>query len=105
MTATQPEARHNDRYCQRPSDKRCKHFSYQRRGHSDLARKAAIGQVSHCRSHGPNGFYNEWLDSAGYENGVLADDADGSYYVDFEITTDRIYAPPATKTRTAWIPL
>ena len=46
---------------------------------------------------GPNGFYNEWLDSAGYENGVLADDADGSYYVDFEITTDRIYAATGDK--------
>ena len=29
--------------------------------------------------------------------GVLADDADGSYYVDFEITTDRIYAATGDK--------
>lgn len=46
---------------------------------------------------GPNGFYNEWLDTAGYENGILADDADGSFYVDFTITTDRIYQATGDK--------
>ena len=70
-----------------------------------LPEKLPLGKYRIVEVSGPNGFYNEWLDSAGYENGALADDADGSYYVDFEITTDRIYAPPATKTRTAWTPL
>ena len=43
-----------------------------------------------------NGFYNEWIDSAKYEDGNLwADDtgsyADGTFYVDFAVTTDRVY--------------
>ena len=41
-------------------------------------------------------FYNEWIDSAKYEDGNLwADDtgsyADGTFYVDFAVTTDRVY--------------
>lgn len=55
-----------------------------------LPEKLPLGKYRIVEVTGPNGFYNEWLDSAGYENGVLADDADGSYYVDFEITTDRM---------------
>ena len=62
-----------------------------------LPEKLPLGKYRIVEVSGPNGFYNEWLDSAGYENGVLADDADGSYYVDFEITTDRIYAATGDK--------
>lgn len=62
-----------------------------------LTEKLPLGKYRIVEVTGPNGFYNEWLDSAGYENGVLADDADGSYYVDFEITTDRIYAATGDK--------
>ena len=52
-----------------------------------LPEKLPLGKYRIVEVTGPNGFYNEWLDSAGYENGVLADDADGSYYVDFEIAS------------------
>lgn len=62
-----------------------------------MPEKLPLGKYRIVEVTGPNGFYNEWLDSAGYENGVLADDADGSYYVDFEITTDRIYAATGNK--------
>ena len=62
-----------------------------------LPEKLPLGKYRIVEVTGPNGFYNEWLDSAGYENGVLADDADGSYYVDFEITTDRIYEATGDK--------
>lgn len=62
-----------------------------------LPEKLPLGKYRIVEVTGPNGFYNEWLDSAGYENGVLADDADGSYYVDFEITTDRIYQATGDK--------
>ena len=62
-----------------------------------LPEKLPLGKYRIVEVTGPNGFYNEWLDSAGYENGVLGDDADGSYYVDFEITTDRIYAATGDK--------
>ena len=56
-----------------------------------LPEKLPLGKYRIVEVSGPDGFYNEWLDSAGYENGILADDADGSYFVDFEITTNRIY--------------
>ena len=62
-----------------------------------LPEKLPLGKYRIVEVTGSNGFYNEWLDSAGYENGVLLDDADGSYYVDFEITTDRIYAATGDK--------
>ena len=62
-----------------------------------LPEKLPLGKYRIVEVTGPNGFYNEWLDSAGYENGILADDADGSYYVDFEITTDRIYQATGDK--------
>ena len=66
-------------------------------GNLTLPEKLPLGKYRIVEVTGPNGFYNEWLDSAGYENEVLADDADGSYYVDFEITTDRIYAATGDK--------
>ena len=56
-----------------------------------LPEKLPLGKYRIVEVTGPNGFYNEWKDTAGYENGILADDADGSFYVDFTITTDRIY--------------
>ena len=62
-----------------------------------LPEKLPLGKYRIVEVTGPNGFYNEWLDSAGYENGILADDANGIYYVDFEITTDRIYAATGDK--------
>ena len=62
-----------------------------------LPEKLPLGKYRIVEVSGPNGFYNEWLDSAAYENGILADDADGSYYVDFEITTDRIYQATGDK--------
>ena len=66
-------------------------------GNLTLPEKLPLGKYRIVEVTGPNGFYNEWLDSAGYENGILADDADGIYYVDFEITTDRIYAATGDK--------
>ncbi len=66
-------------------------------GFLTLPEKLPLGKYRVVEVGGPNGFYNEWLDSAGYENGILADDADGSYFVDFEITTDRIYQATGDK--------
>ena len=62
-----------------------------------LPEKLPLGKYRIVEVSGPDGFYNEWADTAGYENGILADDADGSYYVDFEITTDRIYVATGDK--------
>ena len=62
-----------------------------------LPEKLPLGKYRIVEVTGPNGFYNEWLDTAGYENGILVDDADGSFYVDFTITTDRIYQATGDK--------
>ena len=62
-----------------------------------LPEKLPLGKYRIVEITGPNGFYSEWLDTAGYENGILADDADGSFYVDFTITTDRIYQATGDK--------
>ena len=62
-----------------------------------LPEKLPLGKYRIVEITGPNGFYNEWKDTAGYENGILADDADGSFYVDFTITTDRIYQATGDK--------
>ena len=62
-----------------------------------LPEKLPLGKYRIVEVTGPNGFYNEWKDTAGYENGILADDADGSFYVDFTITTDRIYQATGDK--------
>lgn len=57
-----------------------------------LPEKLPVGHYRIVEVQGPEGFYNEWIDSAQYgENGVLLDEGSGSYYVDFEVTTDRIY--------------
>lgn len=62
-----------------------------------LPEKLPLGKYRIVEITGPNGFYNEWKDTAGYENGILADDADGSFYVDFTITTDRMYQATGDK--------
>ena len=62
-----------------------------------LPEKLPLSKYRIVEISGPSGFYNEWLDTAGYENGILADDADGSFYVDFTITTDRIYQATGDK--------
>ena len=62
-----------------------------------LPEKLPLGKYRIVEITGPNGFYNEWKDTAGYENGILADDADGNFYVDFTITTDRIYQATGDK--------
>ena len=62
-----------------------------------LPEKLPLGKYRIVEITGPNGFYNEWKDTAGYKNGILADDADGSFYVDFTITTDRIYQATGDK--------
>ena len=61
-----------------------------------LPEKLPLGHYRLVEVQGPNGFYNEWIDSAKYEDGNLwADDtgsyADGTFYVDFAVTTDRVY--------------
>ncbi|MCM1440175.1 MAG: SpaA isopeptide-forming pilin-related protein [Roseburia sp.] len=62
-----------------------------------LPEKLPIGRYRLVEISGPNGFYNEWADTAAYdENGRLQMDdtgafADGKGYVDFIISTDRIY--------------
>lgn len=43
-----------------------------------LPEKLPLGKYRIVETVGPNGFYNEWTDS-------------GNYYVDFDISTDRIY--------------
>ena len=62
-----------------------------------LPEKLPLGKYRIVEITGPNGFYNEWKDTADYENGILADDADGSFYVDFTITTDRMYQATGDK--------
>ena len=62
-----------------------------------LPEKLPLGKYRIVEITGPNGFYNEWKDTAGYENEILADDADGDFYVDFTITTDRIYQATGDK--------
>ena len=59
-----------------------------------LPEKAAAGQIPHCESQRPQRIL-QWLDTAGRR--ILADDADGSFYVDFTITTDRIYQATGDK--------
>ena len=66
-------------------------------GNLTLPEKLPLGKYRIVEVTGPNGFYNEWKDTAGYENVILADDADGSFYVDFTITTDRIYQATGDK--------
>ena len=66
-------------------------------GNLTLPEKLPLGKYRIVEVTGPNGFYNEWKDTAGYENGILVDDADGSFYVDFTITTDRIYQATGDK--------
>ena len=61
-----------------------------------LPEKLPLGHYRLVEVNGPNGFYNEWAASAVYEDGHLQIDdtgnfADGSFYVDFSVTTDRVY--------------
>lgn len=58
-----------------------------------LPEKLPVGHYRIVEVQGPEGFYNEWADTAQYgENGILLyEDGSGDYYVDFEVTTDRIY--------------
>ena len=61
-----------------------------------LPEKLPLGHYRLVEVNGPNGFYNEWAASAVYEDGHLQIDdtgnfEDGSFYVDFSVTTDRVY--------------
>ncbi|MGN0983227.1 MAG: SpaA isopeptide-forming pilin-related protein, partial [Gemmiger sp.] len=61
-----------------------------------LPEKLPLGYYRLVEVNGPNGFHNEWAASAVYEDGHLQIDdtghfADGSFYVDFSVTTDRAY--------------
>lgn len=63
-----------------------------------LPEKLEVGRYRIVEVNGPEGFYNEWIDTAQYgENGVLLDKDDngvystGNFYVDFAVTTNRIY--------------
>ena len=62
-----------------------------------LPEKLPIGRYRLVELTGPNGFYNEWADTAAFdEDGHLQMDAtgafvDGGVYVDFVVSTDRIY--------------
>lgn len=61
-----------------------------------LPERLPLGHFRIVEVQGPAGFYNEWLDPAVYEDGHLKVDdagafADGVYFVDFDVTTDRIY--------------
>lgn len=63
-----------------------------------LPEKLEVGRYRIVEVNGPEGFYNEWIDTAQYgENGILLDKDDngvystGKYYVDFAVTTNRIY--------------
>lgn len=61
-----------------------------------LPEKLPLGHYRLVEVNGPNGYFNEWVASAVYEDGHLQIDdtgnfADGSFYVDFSVTTDRVY--------------
>ena len=61
-----------------------------------LPEKLPLGHYRLVEVSGPDGFYNEWAASAVYEDGHLQIDdtgrfADGTYYVDFEVSTERAY--------------
>ena len=61
-----------------------------------LPEKLPLGHYRLVEVNGPNGYFNEWAASAVYEDGHLQIDdtgnfADGSFYVDFSVTTERVY--------------
>lgn len=61
-----------------------------------LPEKLPLGHYRLVEVNGPNGFYNEWAASAVYDDGHLFIDgtgrfADGTFYVDFEVSTARAY--------------
>ena len=61
-----------------------------------LPEKLPLGHYRLVEVNGPNGFYNEWAASAVYDDGHLQIDdtgrfADGTFYVDFEVSTERAY--------------
>ena len=61
-----------------------------------LPEKLPLGHYRLVEVNGPNGFYNEWAASAVYDDGHLFIDdtgrfADGTFYVDFEVSTERAY--------------
>ena len=61
-----------------------------------LPEKLPLGHYRLVEVNGPNGYFNEWAASAVYEDGHLQIDdtgnfEDGSFYVDFSVTTDRVY--------------
>ena len=62
-----------------------------------LPEKLPLGHYRLVEVNGPNGFYNEWVASAVYgdDGHLFIDDtgrfADGTYYVDFEVSTERAY--------------
>lgn len=61
-----------------------------------LPEKLPLGHYLLVEVNGPTGYFNEWAASAVYEDGHLQIDdtgnfADGSFYVDFSVTTERVY--------------
>lgn len=61
-----------------------------------LPEKLPLGHYRLVEVNGPDGYFNEWVASAVYEDGHLQIDdtgnfADGSFYVDFSVTTERVY--------------
>ena len=67
-------------------------------GNIALPEKLEVGNYRIVEVQGPEGFYNEWIDTAQYgENGILLDKDEngvystGNYYVDFKVTTNRIW--------------
>lgn len=61
-----------------------------------LPEKLPVGAYRIVEAAGPNGFYNEWLATAVYDGEHLQIDdtgryADGAFYVDFEVSSDRAY--------------
>lgn len=61
-----------------------------------LPEKLPLGHYRLVEVNGPTGYFNEWAASAVYEDGHLQIDdtgnfADGSFYVDFSVTTERVY--------------
>lgn len=61
-----------------------------------LPEKLPLGHFRLVELEGPDGFFNEWMADAVYEDGNLQIDdsgnyADGRFYVDFSVTTDRVY--------------
>lgn len=64
-------------------------FYTDKNGELKTPEKLPLGRYRIVELTGPSGFYNEWADTSFYRGDTFA--GDGTYYVDFEITSNRVY--------------